>query len=174
MSEPAVVVGKITRAHGLRGEVLVLVLSDNPERFAVGSAVFREDGRELRVRSSRANGGRLLVAFEGVEDRIAAEALRGTTLVVPRSMLPSLPDGEFWPHQLEGCAVLTESGRSLGTIADVVSTPANDLWVARDEAGAETLIPAIKEVVVDVDVASHRIVVRDIAGLTSPDPDPTP
>ena len=65
MSEPTVVVGKITRAHGLKGEVGVLVLSDNPERFIAGSTVFREDGREMRVRSSRANGGRLLVTFEG-------------------------------------------------------------------------------------------------------------
>jgi 16S rRNA processing protein RimM len=169
VAEPTVVVGKITRAHGLRGEVAVLALSDNPERFVEGSTVFREDGRELRVRSSRANGGRLLVAFEGVEDRTGAEALRGVTLVVPRSMLPELPDGEFWPHQLEGCIVVTESGRSLGTIADVVSTPANDLWVALDDAGIETLIPAIKEVVVDVDVASQRILVRDIAGLTAPE-----
>ena len=168
MSEPAVVVGKITRAHGLRGEVAVLVLSDNPERFVAGSAVFREDGRELRVRSSRANGGRLLVTFEGVEDRTGAEGLRGITLVVPRSMLPALPDGEFWPHQLEGCAVLTESGRALGTITDVVSTAANDLWVALDDAGNETLIPAIKEVVVDVDVDDKRVLVRDIPGLTAP------
>lgn len=169
MSEPTVVVGKITRAHGLRGEVAVLVLSDNPDRFAVGTEVFREDGRVLRVRSSRANGGRLLVGFEGVADRTAAEALRGVVLVVPRSMLPMLPDGEFWPHQLEGCRVVTQSGRSLGTIADVVSTPANDLWVAHDADGHETLIPAIKEVVVDVDVGAGRIVVRDVPGLTAPE-----
>jgi 16S rRNA processing protein RimM len=167
VSEPAVVVGKITRAHGLRGEVAVLVLSDNPERFAVGSSVFREDGRELRVRSVRANGGRMLVGFEGVEDRTGAEGLRGITLVVPRSMLPTLPDGEFWPHQLEGCEVVTESGRSLGAIADVVSTPANDLWVALDDSGHETLIPAINEVVVDVDIRAGRILVRDLPGLTT-------
>jgi len=169
VSEPTVVVGKITRAHGLRGEVAVLVLSDNPDRFAEGSAVFREDGRELRVRTARAGGGRLLVAFEGVEDRTGAEALRGTTLVVPRSMLPPLSHGEFWPHQLEGCVVVTESGRSIGTIADVVSTSTNDLWVAFDGDGVETLIPAIKEVVVDVDVEAKRVLVRDIPGLTAPE-----
>src|SRR6185312_3093122 len=86
--EPTVVVGKVTKAHGLRGEVVVLVFSDNPERFEPGSAMFSEDGREFRVRASRPNGGRLLVAFEGVGDRNAAEALRGRTLVVPRSSLP--------------------------------------------------------------------------------------
>ena len=83
-------------------------------------------------------------------------------------MLPALPDGEFWPHQLEGCAVLTESGRSLGTIADVVSTAANDLWVALDRGRQPDVIPAIKEVVVDVDVDGKRVLVRDIPGLTAP------
>lgn len=173
MSEPTVVVGKVTKAHGLSGEVVVLVFSDNPDRFEPGSSVFFEDGREVLVRASRPNGGRLLVAFEGVGDRSAAEALRGRTLVVPRSFLPDLPDGEFWPHQLEGCVVVTESGRTLGAITDVVANPAQDLWVAVDDAGAEIMVPAIREVVVDVDIAAGRVLVRDIPGLTAPD-DPLP
>ena len=169
MSEPTVVVGKVTKAHGLRGEVVVLVFSDNPDRFEPGSAMFFENGLEVRVRASRPNGGRLLVAFEGVDDRNAAEALRGLTLVVPRSFLPDLPEGEFWPHELEGFAVVTESGRTLGAISDVVANPANDLWVAVDESGAETMVPAIREVIVDVDVKAGRVLVRDIPGLTAPD-----
>lgn len=174
MSEPTVVVGKVTKAHGLRGEVVVLVFSDNPERFEPGSTMFSEDGREFRVRASRPNGGRLLVAFDGVGDRNAAEALRGLTLVVPRSSLPDLPEGEFWPHQLEGCVVVTESGRTLGAIMDVVANRANDLWVAVDESGAETMVPAIREVIVDVDVEAGRVLVRDIPGLTAPDDPLTP
>ncbi len=169
MTEPTVVVGKVTKAHGLHGEVVVLVFSDNPDRFSVGSSVFFESGREIRIRASRPNGGRLLVAFEGVADRNAAEALRGVTLVVPRSSLPDLPEGEYWPHQLEGCEVVTESGRTLGAIVDVIANPANDLWVAVDAAGNETLVPAIREVVVEVDVAARRVLVRDIPGLTAPD-----
>jgi 16S rRNA processing protein RimM len=172
VAEPTVVVGKVTKAHGLHGEVLVLVFSDNPDRFAPGSSLFIEDGREVRIRASRANGGRLLVAFEGVVDRNAAEALRGVTLVVPRSSLPELPEGEYWPHQLEGCEVVTESGRILGAIVDVIANPANDLWVAVDAAGAETLVPAIGEVVIEVDVSAGRVLVRDIAGLTAPDDPP--
>jgi 16S rRNA processing protein RimM len=112
------------------------------------------------------------VAFEGVGDRNAAELLRGLTLVVPRSSLPELPPGEFWPHQLEGCVVMTESGRTLGAITDVVANPAQDLWVTVDEAGTEIMVPAIREVVVEVDVAAGRVLVRDIPGLTAPD-DPT-
>jgi len=173
VSEPTVVVGKITKAHGLHGEVVVLVFSDNPERFDPGSVMFFEDGREVRIRASRPNGGRMLVAFEGIGDRNAAELLRGLTLVVPRSSLPDLPPGEYWPHQLEGCVVVTESGRMLGAITDVVANPAQDLWVTVDGSGTEVMVPAIREVVVDVDVAARRVLVRDIPGLTAPD-DPVP
>ena len=114
MKEPTVNVGKVTRSHGVRGEVTVLSYTDNPERFAEGATVFTDGGRDLVVRSSRAHGGRLLVTFEGVSDRTAADELRGVTLVVPQSWLPELAEGEWWPHQLEGCEVLTASGRSLG------------------------------------------------------------
>jgi 16S rRNA processing protein RimM len=168
MTEPTVVVGRITKVHGLRGEVVVQVFSDNPDRFAPGSSVFVEDGRELVIRSVRP-GPRTLVAFEGIPDRDAAESLSGATLVVPASMLPALPEGEFWPHQLIGCAVVTESGRSLGAIADVIPNPANDLWAAVDEAGNETLVPAIRQVVVEVNVDDRRVLVRDVPGLTAPD-----
>ena len=172
MAEPTVVVGKVTKAHGLHGEVVVLVFSDNPDRFSPGSSVFLENGREMRIRACRPNGGRLLVSFEDVADRNAAEALRGITLIVPRSSLPDLPAGEYWPHQLEGCEVVTESGRPIGAIVDVIANPANDLWVAVDATGTETLVPAIREVVVEVDVAAGRVLVRDIPGLTAPDDSP--
>ena len=169
MDEPTVVVGRITKAHGLRGEVAVQVFSDNPDRFAEGARVYLEGGREMRVLASRWTGSRLLVAFEGVVDRDAADRLRGRSLVVPRSMLPELPDGEYWPHQLIGCEVVTEAGRSLGRVSDVIENPANDLWAAVDEDGVEILIPAIREVVVDVNLASGRIRVRELPGLTTPD-----
>jgi 16S rRNA processing protein RimM len=169
MEEPTVVVGRITKAHGLRGEVAVQVFSDNPDRFAEGAQVFLEDGRALTVDGARWTGARLLVAFEGVSDRTGAEALRGRSLVVPRSMLPDLDEGEYWPHQLIGCEVVTEAGRSLGRVSDVIEHPANDLWAATDEAGVETLIPAIREVVVAVEPVAGRIVVRDLPGLTTPE-----
>jgi 16S rRNA processing protein RimM len=169
MGEPTVVVGKITKAHGLSGEVSVLVLSDNPARFDEGSSVFLEDGTALVVGTIRRNGARMLVAFEGIEDKPAADKLRGKMLVVPRSMLPKLPPGEYWPHQLEGCEVVTESGRSLGRITDVVSNPANDIWVAVDDEGTEWLLPAIRDVVVSVDASAKLVSVRDVPGITAPE-----
>jgi 16S rRNA processing protein RimM len=90
-------------------------------------------------------------------------------LLVPVTSLPELPEGEYWPHQLEDCEVVSVAGRSFGRITDVISNPANDIWVAVDDEGAETLIPAIHDVVAEVDVAAKRIVVHEVPGLTAPE-----
>ena len=169
MDRPTVVVGKITRAHGLKGELSVEVRSDNPERFVAGASMFLQDGRSLVILSTHQHGKRLLLTFAGVQDRTAAEALQGQLLVVPEAWLPALPDGEYWPHQLEGCEVVTESGRVLGTVTEVIANPANDLWVATDAEGTETLIPAIRDVVLDVAPDAKRILVRDVPGITAPE-----
>ncbi|HJR97767.1 MAG TPA: ribosome maturation factor RimM [Actinomycetota bacterium] len=170
MAGPTVVVGHVTRAHGLGGDVEVELRSDDPERFAVGAIVFTPTGRTLPVERARPHGARLLVKFRSVDDRTVAESLRGQELVVPESWLPDLPEGEYWPFQLEGCEMVTESGRSLGSLARVTPNPANDLWVAVDDDGIETLVPAVHALIVDVDVDAGRIVVRDVPGLTAPDP----
>ncbi len=167
--KPTVVVGKITRSHGIRGEVAVAVVSDNPGRFAEGAVVFLEDGTRLTVRSTRPHGGRLLVLFEETQDRARADLLRDRLLVVPESMLPDLPEGEWWPHRLEGCEVFTEAGRALGRLVQVIPNPANDLWVTHDDGGAETLVPALRSVIVSVDIPGKRVVVREIPGLTAPE-----
>jgi 16S rRNA processing protein RimM len=167
--EPTVVVGHVTKAHGIRGEVAVEVRSDNPDRFVDGASVYTHDGRSLTMERAHEHGARMLVKFEGVDDRSAAEALRGQELVVPESWLPALDEGEYWPFQLEGCMVETESGRSLGSITEVIANPASDLWVATDDVGEETLVPAIRDVIVEVDIAGKRVLVRDVPGLTAPE-----
>ena len=169
MSEPTVVVGHVTRAHGLGGDVEVEVRSDDPDRFAVGAVVFTDTGRSLPIERRRPHGARLIVKFRSVDDRTIAESLRGHELVVPESWLPDLPEGEYWPFQLEGCEMVTESGCSLGTFTRVIPGPANDLWEVVDDTGAETLVPAVRAVIVEVDLDTRRIVVRDLPGLTAPD-----
>ena len=169
--EPTVVVGRITRPHGLKGELSVLVLSEVDGRFAEGALVYLEDGRALTVESARRHRSGLLVKFREVGDRTAAERLARTVLVVPESASPELPDGSWWDHQLVGCEVVTESGRSLGTVREVIHTAANDVWSAVS-GDRETLIPALKDVVVSVDTADKRIVVREVPGLTVPDAEP--
>jgi len=168
VDEPTVVVGRIAKAHGLRGEVAVQNRSDNPGRWQAGARVLLADGRELTIEGARPHGRRMLVKFTGIDDRGGAEGLRGATLVVPESWLPPLPEGEWWSHQVVGCEVRTEGGRRLGVVTEVVANPANDLWVTVDE-GVETLIPALADVLIDVDVASKRILVRDVPGLTVPE-----
>lgn len=167
MHEPTVAVGRITRAHGVRGEVAVLVLSEVPGRFADGAVVYLEDGRSLTVDATRRHGDRLLVRFREVRDRTEAETLLGASLVVPESSSPPLPDGSWWDHQIEGCEVLTEEGQALGAVREVIHTAANDVWAAVANDGTETLIPVLTDVLVSVDVARKRIVVREIPGLTS-------
>jgi 16S rRNA processing protein RimM len=167
MDEPTVAVGRIARAHGVRGELSVVVLTEVRERFELGATVSLEDGRTLTIDAVRPHRDRLLVRFRGVGDRTAAEALQGSLLVVPRGSSPPLPEGSWWDHDVEGCEVAIDAGRALGTVAEVIHTRANDIWSVRDPSGSETLIPVLRDVVVSVDTAGKRIVVREIPGLTT-------
>ena len=163
-----IAVGRVTRAHGIHGEVSVLVLSEVEDRFAEGAEMFLEDGRRLTVERARGHRSRLLVKFEGVRDRSEAETLHQRYLFVDQSAVPPAPEGSFWPHQLEGCEVVTESARSLGVIREVVHGEANDIWVTSSGEG-DVLVPALRDVIVSVDVAANRVVVRDVPGLTVPE-----
>jgi len=154
-------VGRITRAHGVRGEMAVQPLSEVQARFAPGSVLLLEDGWTLTVAGSRPHQHRLLVRFREVADRTAAERLRGALLLVPASDAPEAPEGAFWVHQVVGVEVVTEDGRSLGPVREVLANPANDVWVTEDGA----LIPAVREVVVEVDLEAGRAVIRDLPGL---------
>ena len=120
-----VAVGRVLRAHGIHGAVLVAPLSDVSERFDAGSRLLLgPDGdRVLRVVDRRGQPIKPLLRFEGIVDRTSAEALAGTYLFVPASESPELPEDEFWPYQLIGLPVVTASGRDLGTIREVLRTP---------------------------------------------------
>lgn len=164
-----IAVGRITSAHGVKGEVAVLVLSQVAERFQPGARLFLDEDRSspVTVAAARPHRQRLLVQFDEVSDRDRAESLQGSYLFVPANSAPSPPEGEYWTHDLIGCEVLTVGGRSLGHIREVIHTPANDVWVAEAEDG-EVLIPALKDVVETVDLSGRRVVVREIEGLTVP------
>jgi 16S rRNA processing protein RimM len=118
-------VGRIGRAHGLRGEVSVTLSSDRVERLAEGSTLYVDD-RPLVVESSRPHQGRWLVCFAGINDRTEAETLLGVTL--SGEALPS-EDGELWVHELIGAAVRDRSGQELGHVQSVEANPASDLLV---------------------------------------------
>ena len=163
------VVGRIGRPHGIRGELTVEVRTDDPEtRFAPG-AVLRTEPAErgpLTVEEVRSRPGGLVVAFAGIPDRTAAEALRGTVLVVDSESLPPLDDAEEWyDHQLIGLAAVTPDGDRLGELTEVVHAPGSDLLVVRDADGREHLVPFVRDIVPTVDVPGGRVVVAAPEGL---------
>lgn len=140
-------------------------LTEVAGRYAPGAVLRLEDGRTLTVASARTHGHRLLVRFEEVGDRTAAEAIRGQVLLIAASDAPPIDEeGRFWVHEVVGLQAITEDGRTLGRIRDVLHNPGNDLWVA-EGPGGEALIPAVRDVVVAVDPDAGRVVVRDLPGL---------
>lgn len=122
-------IGRIGRAHGLRGEVAVTYSSNRPERHAPGAVCFAGD-RELVIASARPHQGKMLVRFEGVSDRSAAEALQGRELTAePLGDDVELAEDEFWIHELVGAQVVDRAGNELGTVTAVEANPAHDLLV---------------------------------------------
>ena len=163
------VVGRVGRPHGVRGEVTVELHTDDPDaRFAPGSSLRTDPASRgpLTVLEARPRSGGLVVAFDGVQDRAGAEAIRGTTLVVDSAELPDLdvPD-EWYDHQLVGLAAVDPAGTPLGTVTDVVHSPASDLLVLRAGDGREHLVPFVRELVPSVDVPGGRVVVDPPEGL---------
>jgi 16S rRNA processing protein RimM len=152
-------VGQVAGAYGLDGAVKVVPLTDFADRFDVG-ATFLIDGTEREVEWSRDGHPGLVLKLRGIDNRTIAELFRGRYLEIPEADVRPLAEGRFYHHQVVGLAVLTSSGRQLGTIAEVLERPANDVWVSR-EGVIEHLIPATRDAVVEVDVAAGRVVVAD-------------
>jgi 16S rRNA processing protein RimM len=163
------VVGRIVRAHGIGGEVAVEVRTDSPElRFAEGARVETDPPERgpLTVRRARWHSGRLLVCFEGLADRNAAEALRGTLLVADSSTSPVAEDpDEFWDHQLAGLTAVTTNGVVLGEVVEVAHPPGADVLVIGKPEGVEILVPFVRAIVPEVDLAGRRLVVDPPEGL---------
>jgi len=171
-----VIVGRIGRPHGIRGEVVVGVRTDEPDlRFAVGATLGAGPTPEgenppgqLRVSSARWHSGQLLVAFAGITDRIAAAELTGSWLTVDASQLPASPDpDEFRDHELIGLSVRTAAGQTVGVVTDVLHY-GQDLLVVRDPGGQEHLVPFVKAIVPEVDVAAGTVVIDPPPGLLDP------
>jgi 16S rRNA processing protein RimM len=162
------VVGRIGRAHGVGGEVSVDVRTDSPDlRFAVGASVDTDPPERgpLTVTRARWHSGRLLVAFEEVGDRTAAEVLRGTLLVADSSTTPETDPDEYWDHQLAGLQAVTVAGETLGEVEEVLHPPGGALLAVRRPDGGEVLVPFVKAMVPTVDVDGGRVVVDPPEGL---------
>ena len=168
--EGLIAIGEIARVHGLRGEVRVTPLTDHPERFErVTECVLwdatRDERETRRITTARRHGDVLLVTFAGCGSPEEARALVGRLVAVPRSEALPPGEGRFYPWQLEGARVTTEEGRLIGHVSGIEHAGAQDLWVVAGHDGREHLIPAVAEIVIDVDVAAGRVVVRPPDGL---------
>jgi 16S rRNA processing protein RimM len=162
-----IALGRILRPHGVRGEVVVEVLTDFPERLAGLERVHLGDAQQATpatVRSCRSNGETVLMAFREYPDRTAVEALRDQLVQVPLAEAAPLPADTYYPHQLVGLDVETTAGDDLGRLSDVLFTSANDVYVVTGPRG-QVLLPAIRQVIKEIDLNAGRMVVELMPGL---------
>ncbi|WP_199430314.1 ribosome maturation factor RimM [Qaidamihabitans albus] len=165
-----VAVGRVAKAHGIRGELAVDVRTDSPEeRFAEGAVLTgrARDGStcELTVAAAREHSGRLLVRFAEVPDRDTADTLRGVLLLADTADLPPTGDpDEFYDHELEGLRAELRDGTTVGTVREVLHSPGGEL-LALDREGGEVLVPFVRAIVPEVDVAGGRVVLDPPDGL---------
>ena len=162
------VVGRIARAHGIRGQVIVNLDTDFPEeRFQPGAELFIERGgsvRAVKLTTVRFQRERPVIGLEGVDTMNDAEALAGCELRIPIDRLQPLPDGMFYRHDLVGCRVQTRAGETVGTVKEVEGTLSGSRLVV-DGARGEILIPLATEICTAIDVAAKRIVIDPPDGL---------
>ncbi len=165
--EPAfLAVGKVRRPHGVAGDVLVEVYTDFPERLQTKAVVYAGEAHvPLTIRRQRIHNDGILLGFEEFTTPEQVGRFRNQILYIVVADAVELPEGEFYYHELLGLSVLDESGESLGKVTEIIQTGANDVYAVTDEAGKEILLPAIAEVVLDVDLDTRIIKVHLLPGL---------
>lgn len=163
-------VGKIGRAHGIRGDVAIDVRTDEPERRFESGASFATRRGTLTLVSTHWHGQRLLARFRDVDDRTSAEQLRGIELrvTVAAAERPEDPE-EFYDHQLIGLEVVDLQSTALGRVEEVLHLPAQDVLALRLTDEREVLVPFVNELVPHVDLAGGRVVIAPPPGLLDPD-----
>jgi 16S rRNA processing protein RimM len=168
------VVGQVLRPHGVRGEVRVKILTGYPERleqhacFYLARPASPEAVRRYPVEQLRLHQDVLLLKLGGCDDRNTADALRGMLVQIPAAEAVPLEEGEYYLFQLVGMQVETEDGEHLGRVTQVLETGANDVYIVQGSRG-EMLLPAIEDVMVELDLESRRMVVRLTPGLLEED-----
>lgn len=166
-----ITIGRVVKPHGLKGEVVVEVLTDFPERFSEGLRVRLSGGshearemREVRILSRRSHGDRLLVSFEGISDVGAAEALRNAELSVSARDVVPRPEGFVYHWDVEGAEVFDERGSKLGRVVELRDVGGRPLLVLETPRGPRD-VPFVFPIVVSVDAAGKRVVLAPPAGL---------
>jgi 16S rRNA processing protein RimM len=167
-------VARIARPHGVRGEVRAEIVTSHPDRLRIHPKLYLasprtpEICREVTVERVRLHGDAALLKIDGCDDRNAAETMRGLLVQIPVEDAVPLEDDEFYDHQIVGLQVETEDGERLGTVAEVLATGADDVYVVRGIRG-EILLPAVSDVVQVVDLERGLMVIRVLPGLLGQD-----
>jgi 16S rRNA processing protein RimM len=158
-------VGKLRRPHGVRGEIIMDVLTDFPERLQPGITLYAgPEHQALHLLRRRWHQEALLMSFEGYQTPEDVGELRNHILYVSAADRPPLPEGEYYHHQLIGLQIVDESGKSLGKLTEILETGANDVLVVRPPTGSEILLPLIDSVVLKIDLERQEILVRPLLG----------
>jgi 16S rRNA processing protein RimM len=164
-----VLVGKVVKPHGIRGELCVESYADSPDLFFGLKAVLlgppERRPASYRIRAAREHKGRLLLTLQGVDDRNRAESLRGLEVRIPKDALPELEDGEFYMDDLLGLRVLLPDGNELGVLERFLETPGQITWVIAHASGREVLLPAVNEFLMELDLDNGIIRVEPPEGL---------
>lgn len=160
-------IGKVVALFGVHGDLKVRLLTDIPNRLAELDAVYiGQNHKPYRIASVRPyKGDMVLLKLEGIESTNAAEVLRNLDLEIPLSQLAELPPDSYYQHDIIGLNVYTLGGRGLGSIADIIVTGSNDVYVIRAPDGRQILIPAIKDVIKQVDLVHHKMYIEPLPGL---------
>ena len=161
-------IGYISKAHGVRGEVIVIPITDDPEQFLEPMEFFllkKDNSRDkIKFERVRERNGKFIIKLLQIDDRNAAETLHGCYIQRRMEKTPTLEDDEFYIFDLIGLCVKTIDGRYIGEITDVLTMPANDVYVVRANS-REILIPAIKDVVKKVDLENELVLIEPMDGL---------
>jgi 16S rRNA processing protein RimM len=163
-SEPAfLVLGKLRRAHGVAGEIALDVYTSMFELLEVKEVVFvGETYQPYTIQATRWKGDLLLLKFEGVNDRALVSQLTNALIYTRTDQLPKLDEDEFYLHQLIGLDVYDTDHHLLGVLTEILETGANDVYLVKDQTGAEVLIAAVDERIVDIDLEAGKMIVSKI------------
>ncbi len=159
-------VGLIERAWGLKGHLKARVLASSPSRFLDLQHVSIL-GQRYQIEEARTAGAHVFLKLAGLDGPEDVEQLRGAEIEIPRDEAAPLPPGAYYQYQMVGLEAITEEGASLGSVVEVMETPANDIYVVRGELG-EILVPAIEDVVLDIDLEAGTLRVAALPGLLAP------
>ena len=160
------VVGKLGKPHGIKGEIVMDVFTEFPERLVPGEIVYiGAQVQPLEIVKTRPHPRGMLLCFEGYQTREQAAELRNLLVQVRTTDRPELPQGDYYHHQLLGLNVVDERDRRLGRISAILETGANDVYVVRDDSGSEVLIPAIETVVKAISLEEGQVRVHLLPGL---------